>query len=87
MLSSSNLSRQSGSIDYGEFHKVAADLLGDQTEYKKTFDIHTSYKALKKALDRANEDFWLFSDFNIADFCNDFYFNRNILLILTKMNV
>lgn len=68
MLSSSNLSRQSGSIDYGEFHKVAADLLGDETEYKKTFDIHTSYKALKKALDRANEDFWLFSDFNIIYF-------------------
>ncbi len=57
MLSSSNLSRQSGSIDYGEFHKVAAELLGDEKDYKKSFDIHTSYKALKKALDRAGEDF------------------------------
>jgi hypothetical protein len=46
VLSSSNLSHQSGSIDYGEFHKVAAELLGDEKEYKKSFDIHTSYKAL-----------------------------------------
>ncbi len=30
MMSSSNLSKQSSSIDYGEFHKVAAELLGDE---------------------------------------------------------
>ena len=44
------------SIEYGEFHKVAAELLGNQKEYKKTFDIHTSYKALKKAVERADDD-------------------------------
>ena len=46
----------SGSIEYGEFHKVAAELLGEEAEYKKSFDIHTSYKALKKAVERAGED-------------------------------
>lgn len=46
----------SRSIEYGEFHRVAAELLGEETEYKKSFDIHTSYKALKKAVDRAGED-------------------------------
>lgn len=46
----------SRSIEYGQFHKVAAQLLGDETEYKKSFDIHTSYKALKKAVERAGEE-------------------------------
>ncbi len=46
----------SKSIEYGEFHKVAAELLGPETEYKKNFDIHTSYKALKKAVERAGDD-------------------------------
>lgn len=27
-----------------------------EKEYKKTFDIHTSYKALKKAVERADDD-------------------------------
>lgn len=37
---------------------MAADLLGEEQEYKKSFDIHTSYKALKKAVERAGEDGW-----------------------------
>ena len=45
-----SLRSSSRSIEYGEFHKVAAELLGGDTEYKKGFDIHTSYKALKKAI-------------------------------------
>lgn len=49
-------SAKSGSIEYGEFHKVAAELLGGEKEYKKSFDIHTSYKALKKAVERADDD-------------------------------
>ena len=48
--------RSKKSIEYGQFHKVAADLLGNEKEYKKTFDIHTSYKALKKAVERADDD-------------------------------
>lgn len=48
MKSSSMQSKKS--IEYGEFHKVAAELLGNEREYKKSFDIHTSYKALKKAV-------------------------------------
>lgn len=43
-------SAHSRSIEYGEFHKVAAEVLGGEREYKKSFDIHTSYKALKKAV-------------------------------------
>lgn len=35
---------------------MAAELLGEDNSYKKSFDIHTSYKALKKAIDRANDD-------------------------------
>ena len=35
---------------------MAAELLGNEKEYKKTFDIHTSYKALKKAVERADDD-------------------------------
>ena len=50
----------SKSIEYSEFHKVAAELLGGEKEYKKSFDIHTSYKALKKAVERADDDIWLF---------------------------
>lgn len=37
---------------------MAAELLGSEKEYKKSFDIHTSYKALKKAVQRADEDIW-----------------------------
>jgi hypothetical protein len=31
-------------------------LLGSEKEYKKGFDIHTSYKALKKAVERVEDD-------------------------------
>ena len=47
---------KSKSIEYEEFHKVAANLLSSTKEYKKSFDIHTSYKALKKAVERASDD-------------------------------
>ncbi len=54
MKSSSIQSKKS--IEYGQFHKVAAELLGNEKQYKKSFDIHTSYKALKKAVERADDD-------------------------------
>lgn len=49
-------------MEYKEFKKVAAELLGDQRNYKQAFDINTAYKALRSVVSRVRnetKEWWL----------------------------
>lgn len=43
-------------MEYKEFKKVAAELLGDQRNYKQAFDINTAYKALRSVVSRVRNE-------------------------------